>query len=158
MNNQGSVGKHYCTARAVVYFILPHCTILYCMSIRIFYSLSSLSFLDHHMGRWVRILTIQQLMNDLSSSISLSPSFCLPHPLSISLPPSVSLTLFLSLSFYLSLSLSLSLSLPLSPSPSFYLSTSLRLFSSHLSLSVSLFMHISPSLLSLFFLSFFFIF
>ena len=148
MNNQGSVGKHYCTARAVVYFILPHCTILYCMSIRIFYSLSSLSFLDHHMGRWVRILTIQQLMNDLSSSISLSPSFCLPHPLSI----------YLSLSIFLSLSLSLSLSLPLSPSPSFYLSTSLRLFSSHLSLSVSLFMHISPSLLSLFFLSFFFIF
>ena len=153
MNNQGSVGKHYCTARAVVYFILPHCTILYCMSIRIFYSLSSLSFLDHHMGRWVRILTIQQLMNDLSSSylslslflspspsFYLSPSLCLPHPLSIFL------------------SLSLSLSLPLSPSPSFYLSTSLRLFSSHLSLSVSLLMHISASLLSLFFLSFFFIF
>ena len=151
MNNQGSVGKHYCTARAVVYFILPHCTILYCMSIRIFYSLSSLSFLDHHMGRWVRILTIQQLMIDLSSS----------YP---SLFPSVSPTLFLSFSVSLSVSLFfLSLSLPLFPSPSFYLSlflssTSLRLFSSHLSLSVSLLMHISASLLSLFFLSFFFIF
>ena len=115
MNNQGSVGKYYCTARAVVYFILPHCTILYCMRIRIFYSLSSLSFLDHHMGRWVRILTIQQLMNDLSSSyLSLSPSFCLPHPLSISLPPSVSLTLFLSFSLSLYLSLSLCLPHPLS--------------------------------------------